>query len=75
VLVNSPDAPRSADDIEITPEMIEAGVAELSSYWRGSSYPADCVEDIYRAMARAKGQVGASALTAPSNLPAASSRK
>ena len=44
------------DDIEITPEMIEAGVVELSYFNRDFEDDADAVTRIYSAMrARAVG--------------------
>ncbi len=54
--------PEEHDEIEITKEMIEAGVRELWGYSPEAGMQEDCVEDIYRAMVKAKGR--ARALTA-----------
>jgi hypothetical protein len=48
-LVESGDRP--ADEIEVTPEMIEAGIAEFCSYDSRYERPRDAVASIFRAMA------------------------
>lgn len=40
----------SADEIEVTPEMIEAGVGVLVRFSRERDLIEDCAEDVFRAM-------------------------
>jgi hypothetical protein len=49
----------SADETEITPAMIEAGVRELASYEPGWDCGSDVVRDIYMAMEKARQVVAA----------------
>lgn len=46
------------EEIEVTEEMIEAGLMHLFCYVPGSGDSVGYLEDIYRAMVRAKTQVG-----------------
>ena len=46
--------PSDRDDDEITPEMIEAGLRELTCYERGVDDGAECIRAIYSAMLEAK---------------------
>lgn len=43
-------------EIEVTPEMIEAGAIELFYYEPGEGYAAECVAEIYAAMEAARLQ-------------------
>ena len=45
-----PDSPKDAGDVEITPEMIEAGVSELVLYEQGVDNGYDVVVRIFLAM-------------------------
>jgi hypothetical protein len=49
----------SADEIEITPEMIDAGLNELALYEPGWDAGSDVVRAIYTAMEKARLQVAA----------------
>jgi hypothetical protein len=50
---DSADRPAlNTDEIEVTPEMIEAGTAEFCGYDPRFEGPEDVVPEIYRAMAR-----------------------
>lgn len=42
--------PPATDEIEVTSEMISAGVKEFCAYDSRFEGPADCVEEIYLAM-------------------------
>jgi len=50
----TPAGETGAPEIEITPEMVEAGVLALSEYSSFFDLPADGVEKIYRAMEAAR---------------------
>jgi hypothetical protein len=53
---NPKSTERDRPEIEITPEMIEAGLAELFYYERGADDGAECIAEIYTAMERARLQ-------------------
>lgn len=44
------------DDVEITPEMIEAGLELLFFYERGEDDGGECIREIYVAMERVRSQ-------------------
>lgn len=48
-----PDRPALADEVEITPEMIAAGVNALCDYSLARDRAANIVEAVYAAMAKA----------------------
>lgn len=57
--MSKPSKPTGAPEIEITPEMIIAGIAEISGFelidaWEGFLGKSDLVCSIYKAMAQEK---------------------
>jgi hypothetical protein len=52
--MGSPEKRQVGKEIEITPEMIEAGITELFFYERGSDDSDECVAAIYAAMEAAR---------------------
>ena len=52
----SDNKPTDCDDVEITPEMIEAGLELLFFYERGEDDGGECIREIYVAMERVRSQ-------------------
>jgi hypothetical protein len=51
MVIRDRSAPKEKEEIEITPEMIEAGVAIVREFEPGQVTPWTLVEAVYRAMA------------------------
>ena len=59
---DSVDAGAPADEIEITPAMIEAGAAEVAMYSPETTDAASVAEDVFKAMLRASRRPSAKPL-------------
>ena len=52
------ESQHASHEIEVTPEMIDAGLCELTLYERGADDGAECIREIYVAMEEARLQRG-----------------